>query len=206
MSLKLIHLICALLLIGAFVSASAGADANAPYDAANNSTTTNSSITNSTGINATINTTINTTINVTINDAAIAATNETVQNETVVPENAIVLAPIEAAPQENETAPAQNETAPAQNETAPQENATVVPEVTQEIAPVGSTLGTSALVAGPMQIGSSVRAAFDVSGAAGTPQTFSINGQPLHQEAYTVGLPAKTIMDLSALPFFINKI
>jgi hypothetical protein len=57
-----------------------------------------------------------------------------------------------------------------------------------------------------MQIGSSQRTVYAIGGIGRTPNQFSIDGKALAQGAYEVGLPAKTIMDLSALPFFVNKI
>jgi hypothetical protein len=55
-------------------------------------------------------------------------------------------------------------------------------------------------------MGSSQNSVFAVSRLSSSPATFSIENQPLHKEAYEVGLPAETIMDLSALPFYVNKI
>jgi hypothetical protein len=57
-----------------------------------------------------------------------------------------------------------------------------------------------------MEIGSPQRTIFVIGGGEMTPPLFSIDGTALPQEAYQVGLPAETIMDLSTLPFFINKI
>ena len=100
----------------------------------------------------------------------------------------------------NETLPVQNETAPASNETAP-ENVLLATE------PVSVSSQSSApLAIGSIQTGSSQKSVFAVSRLAGSPATFSIESQPLHKEAYEVGLPAETIMDLSALPFYVNKI
>jgi hypothetical protein len=57
-----------------------------------------------------------------------------------------------------------------------------------------------------MQKGSAQMSVFSISNLAGSPATFSIENQPLSKEAYKVGLPAETIMDLSALPFYLNRI
>lgn len=131
------------------------------------------------------------------------ALNETATNETAAAESMPVAAP-EAAPAENETVIApteasvpqnETETAPAQ-EAAPSENATPAIETVPDI-PVVQPGGTT--------IGSVERTTFAVSGIGRSPNQFSIDGKSLSQGAYAVGLPAKTIMDLSALPFFINK-
>jgi len=93
-----------------------------------------------------------------------------------------------------------NETAPASNETA-SENVLLATE------PVSVSSQSSApLAIGSIQMGSSQNSVFAVSRLASSPATFSIENQPLHKEAYEVGLPAETIMDLSALPFYVNKI
>jgi hypothetical protein len=137
-----------------------------------------------------------------LNETAI---NETATNETVAAESVPVAAP-EATPAENETTVAPIETAAPQNETettsapaqeaAPSENATPTIE-TVPVIPVAQPDGT--------MIGSVERTTFAVSGIGRSPNQFSIDGKSLSQGAYAVGLPAKTIMDLSALPFFINK-
>jgi hypothetical protein len=129
-------------------------------------------------------------------------TNETALNETVSAENEPAPAS-EIIPAQNETPVApievvapQNETAPAP-ETTPSENATAAVETIPAI-PV--------LQPGGMQIGSPQRTTFAIGGTGRTPNQFTINGNSLAQGAYEIGLPAETIMDLSALPFFVNKI
>ena len=129
------------------------------------------------------------------------ASNETALNETVSAENEPAPAS-EIIPAQNETPIApievvapQNETAPAP-ETTPSENATAAVETIPAI-PV--------LQPGGMQIGSPQRTTFAIGGSGRTPSLFSINGNSLAQGAYEIGLPAETIMDLSALPFFVNK-
>lgn len=141
--------------------------------------------------------------------------NNTTQNATtsepiiVVANENVIEAPIEIIPAQNETllAPieviaAQNETVPAQ-ETNLSENATATVE---EIAVVEETIAGPVLQPGAMQIGSPQRTVFAIGGIGTSPNLFSIDGKALAQGAYEVGLPAKTIMDLSALPFFLNKI
>jgi|WetSurMetagenome_2_1015567.scaffolds.fasta_scaffold00506_19 hypothetical protein len=135
-----------------------------------------------------------------LNETAI---NETATNETVAAENMPVAVP-EAARAENETTVAPTEATAPQNvtetapalEAAPSENATPAIE-TVPIIPVAQPGGT--------MIGSVERTTFAVSGIGRSPNQFSIDGKSLSQGAYAVGLPARTIMDLSALPFFINK-
>jgi hypothetical protein len=133
--------------------------------------------------------------------------NETASNETALNETAsIEFIPAlswEIIPAQNETPVApievvspQNETAPAP-ETTPSENATAAVEALPAV-PV--------LQPGGMQIGSPQRTTFAIGGTGRTPSLFSINGNSLAQGAYEIGLPAETIMDLSALPFFVNKI
>ena len=79
------------------------------------------------------------------------------------------------------------------------ENVTVVAEpITASPIPV-------ALQPGAMQIGSPQRTTFTIGGIERTPSLFPIDSKALAQDAYKVGLPAETIMDLSALPFFVNK-
>lgn len=131
------------------------------------------------------------------------ALNDTATNETVAAESVPVAEP-EAAPAENDTAFAPTEAAAPENETetapaqeaAPSENATPAIE-TVPVIPVAQPGGT--------MIGSEQRTTFAVSGIGRSPNQFSIDGKSLSQGAYAVGLPARTIMDLSALPFFINK-
>jgi hypothetical protein len=128
--------------------------------------------------------------------------NETTSNETASAENTpapapeVVLAqnetpvvPIEVVAPQNETAPAA-ETTPSENATAAVETIPVVPALQSE----------------GMQIGYPQRTTFAIGGTGRTPNLFSINGNSLAQGAYEIGLPAETIMDLSALPFFVNKI
>jgi hypothetical protein len=129
------------------------------------------------------------------------------QNATAPAANETVLAAAEVVPVQNETIPAiskavapQNATDPAQNATAP-DNASTLAE----------TIGMAGLIPvvsqpGAMAIGYPQRNVFAIGGSRMTPSFFSINGKALAQQAYQVGLPAETIMDLSALPFFINKI
>lgn len=150
----------------------------------------------------------NTTLNATTSEPIIAAANESVTEAPALStEMANETAPIETALNEtasteimpapaSEVVPAQNETAPAP-EATPSENVTAVVETLPAI-PVLEPSG--------MQIGSPQRTTFAIGGTGRTPNLFSINGNSLAQGAYEIGLPAETIMDLSALPFFVNKI
>jgi len=166
--------------------------------------------------NATMNNTTllnNTTLNASVIEVPILPTetaNETALNETVSAENESALAASEIIPVQNETVPVQNETAStpieviaAQNETAPAQNTTLSENVTAVLEPIAAS---PVLQPGAMQIGSSQRTVYAIGGIGKTPNQFSIDGKALAQGAYEVGLPAKTIMDLSALPFFVNKI
>ncbi len=113
----------------------------------------------------------------------------------------------ETAPASNDTVPALNETLPVQNETAPASNETASENVLLATEPISvSSQSSVPLAIGSIQTGSSQNSVFAVSRLASSPATFSIENQPLHKEAYEVGLPAETIMDLSALPFYVNKI
>ena len=185
MNNQIIYFTCALFAMAA-IAAVAAQDNSTILD---NSTMNNTSLLNNTTLNASINETAPAS-----NDTA-PALNETlpVQNETAPALN-------ETAPALNETLPVQNETAPALNETAP-ENAL---QASESVSVSGQS--SAPLAIGSIQTGSSQKSVFAVSRLASSPATFSIENQPLHKEAYEVGLPAETIMDLSALPFYINKI
>jgi hypothetical protein len=148
-------------------------------------------------INASLNNTTllnNTTQNATTSEPAIAAENESA-----------IQAPAALAETANETA--LNDT--VTNETAATESLPVVaPEATpsENATPAIEAVPAIPLVQpGGMMIGSVQKTTFAVSSIGRAPNQFSIDGKALAQDAYEVGLPAKTIMDLSALPFFINK-
>ncbi|MDD2755443.1 MAG: hypothetical protein PHS80_07925 [Methanothrix sp.] len=165
----------------------------------------NASLNNTTLLN-------NTTFNATTSEPIIAAANESVTeapvlstemvNETASTEIMPALAS-EAIPAQNETPVAPIEVVAPQNETAPATKATASENATAavETLPVIPALQSSG-----MQIGSPQRTTYAIGGTGRTPNLFSINGNSLAQGAYEIGLPAETIMDLSALPFFVNKI
>lgn len=137
----------------------------------------------------------NTTFNATTSEPIIAAANESVTEAPVLSTEMVN----ETASTEIMPAPA-SEVIPAQNETpeaTPSENATAAVE-TLPVIPALQSEG--------MQIGSPQKTTFAIGGTGRTPNLFSINGNSLAQGAYEIGLPAETIMDLSALPFFVNKI
>jgi hypothetical protein len=176
--------------------------------------------------NATMNNTTllnNTTLNASVIEAPILPTetaNDTASIETVSAGNESALAASEITPDQNEavvvqneTVPVQNETIPtqieviaAQNETVPAQNVTMSENVTVAAEPV-STVSPKPAVSQPetIRIESPRRAAFAMGGE-NTPSLFQIGGKALPQEAYKVDLPAKTIMDMSSMPFFSNKI
>ena len=129
------------------------------------------------------------------------------QNATAPAANETVLAAPEIIPVQNETMPAISEAIAAQNATAPAQNATAPDNASTP----AETIGMASLIPAvsqprAMAIGSPQRNVFTIGGSRMTPSFFSISGKALAQQAYQVGLPAETIMDLSALPFFINKI
>jgi hypothetical protein len=174
-----------------------------------NATMNNTTLLNNTTLIATTSEPVIVAANETVIEAPVLpaeTANETAQNETASAGNEsapvaseLIPAPIETAPAPIEAVAAQNETAPAQNTTTPlSENTTAIAEPIINASP--------ALQPGAMQIGSPQRTAYAIGGIAKSPNLFSIDGKALAQGAYEVGLPAKTIMDLSALPFFINKI
>jgi hypothetical protein len=121
------------------------------------------------------------------------ALNNATLNNTTLNASAIEAPVIEANAAQNETAPAQNVTLP--------ENATVA-------TPPVSTAGIAPAISQPKvtQVGSPQKAVAAIGGGESAPSTLSIGGNALPKGAHEVGLPAKTIMDLSALPFFTNKI
>jgi hypothetical protein len=193
MSLKLIYFACVLFVIGAIIPAYAQGSATVLDNSANNST-------------ALLN---NTTLNASLNESTIVPANEVPvvgANETAI------LSANDTAEQLNDTTPAQmpspaaqNVAAPVQNETSPSETPLLPENVTGSAVPEEtSSLPSSATQAGPTQIGPSQKSVYAIGGSARTPSPFSIDGQSLPQEAYQIGLPAKTIMDLSVMPFFTN--
>lgn len=148
------------------------------------------------------NTTMNATSNATLNDTAIAPPLEATlaANETMPP------AANETQPAEDGVASDLNESLSAENETASAENLAM-----QEIAAPAASLGGSDAVASVRALGganriASSQSAFAIGGGASTPNLFSIGGRYMLKEAYDAGLPAETIMDLSTMPFYINKI
>ena len=155
----------------------------------------------------------NTTTNASVIEAPILPTetaNETASIEIVSAENESALAASEPIPVQNEAAVVQNETAPtqieeiaAQNETVPAQNVTMPESITVAAEPA-STVITMPVVSRPVvvQIESPRMTAFALGGEM-APSLFQIDGKSLPQAAYEVGLPAKTIMDLSTMPFFI---
>ena len=144
---------------------------------------------------------------VTAQDNSTILDNSTMNNVSLLNNTTLNASMNETLPASNDTAPALNETLPVQNETAPASNETASENVLLATEPVSVSSQSSApLAIGSIQMGSSQNSVFAVSRLASSPVTFSIENQPLHKEAYEVGLPAETIMDLSALPFYVNKI
>lgn len=117
----------------------------------------------------------NTTGNATMN-------NTTLLNNTTLNASAIEVSvlPTETA---DETAPTQVEAIAAQNETVQAQNATM-PAAPRPVV---------------VQLGYPQRAVSAIGGGETVPSTLPIDGKALSQMAYEVGLPAKTIMDLSAM-------
>lgn len=195
MNNQIIYFTCALFAMAAITAVTAQ-DNSTILD---NSTMNNVSLLNNTTLNASVNETVTTPF---------AETESAAANETVMPSgNETLPVQNETAPALNDTAPALNETLPVQNETAPASNETAPENALQASESVSVSGQSSApLAIGSIQTGSSQKSVFAVSRLASSPATFSIENQPLHKEAYEVGLPAETIMDLSALPFYVNKI
>jgi hypothetical protein len=182
MSKQFIQFASVLFMLAALLAVSAQENTTA----LNNATMNNTTLLNNTTLNASV-------IEVPI--LPIETANEIIpaQNETVPVQN-------EPAPTQIEEIASQNETAPAQD-TTQSENITAVAEPVSTISPI-----PLALQPGAMQIGSPQRTTFTIGGIGRTPSLFPIDSKALAQDAYKVGLPAETIMDLSALPFFVNKI
>lgn len=178
MSKKFIYFASVLFMLAAILSASAQENTAA----LNNASLNNTAILNNTTLNA-----------------------SAIEGPILPMETANDTAPVENASAENETVPVQNETSlveeiATQNEIVP-ENVTSAAEPVSTASPLPVVLQPEV-----MSIGSAQRAVFAIGGGQTSPNLFSIDGKALPQGAYEVGLPAKTIMDLSALPFFVNKI
>jgi len=205
MSKQYIYSASILIMLAALLAVSAQEDTASLSDAAMNNTT----LLNNTTLNASL--------------------NETVIETPIAPAEIVnEMAPIETVSEANESSPAASEIIPVQNETAAVQNETV-PVLAEEIAPQDviiplqndtvsdnvTLVAEPVTIASPMQeasqtgvipIGSPQRNVFAIGGSQKSPNLFSIDGKALAQGAFEVGLPAKTIMDLSALPFFTNKI
>jgi hypothetical protein len=219
MSKQVIYLASVLFMIAAVLAVSAQ-DITATM---NNTTMNNTTLLNNTTLNASLNQTFNATasepVSVASNETVIEApifpaetANETAIIETVSAENETAPVASEIIPFQNETVMEQNETTitqpeviEAQNETAPAQNITMLENVTLVAEPVSTASLIPVSQPGVMQIGSPQKTAFAIGGIGRTPSLFPIDSKALSQDAYKIGLPAETIMDLSALPFFINK-
>jgi hypothetical protein len=182
MSKQFMYFASILFMMAAILAVSAQEDTAAlSNDTMNNTTLLN---------NTTLNASLNETLDVTTSEPVSVASDEIVIEAPILP--------AETTPAQIEEIAAQNETAPAQNVTIPEDVA--IPEEAVSTAspmPVASQPGV-------MQLGSAGRTVFAIGGE--NPNLFSIDGKTLHEEAHEVGLPAKTVMDLGNLPFFINKI
>ncbi|HUS74878.1 MAG TPA: hypothetical protein VMY43_02605 [Methanothrix sp.] len=216
MSKQFMHFTCVLFMMTALLAVSAQEDTTA----LSNDTMNNTTLLNNTTLNASVNETTSEPVSIASNETMIEAlilpaetANETAPIEIISAENETSPAASEIIPVQNETVAVQNETAPsqieaiaAQNETMPAQNVTMPENVTavEETVSTASPM-PAAPQSGAMQIGSAEKTAFAIGGER-TPSLFPINSKALTQEAYEVGLPAETIMDLSALPFFTNKI
>jgi hypothetical protein len=183
MSKRSIQFACVLFMLAAILAVSAQENTTA----LNNATMNNTTLLNNTTL-----TEVTVLPTETANETApaVSAENESAPASEIIPaQNETPIAPTEAVVSQNETAPAP-ETATSENVTAALETIPAVP----------------VLQPGGMQIGSPQRTTFAIGGITRTPNQFTINGNSLAQGAYEIGLPAETIMDLSALPFFVNKI
>lgn len=198
MSKRSIQFACVLFTLAAVLAVSAQENTTAM----NNASMNNITLLNNTTQNATTSEPIIAAANESVIEAPILPT-ETALNETVSVENEAPPAP-EVIPAQNETPLAPVEVVAAQNETAPAEE--IIPSENANTAAIETIPAVPVLQPGGMQIGSPQRNTFAIGGIGRTPNQFSIDGKALAQGAYEIGLPAKTIMDLSALPFFVNKI
>ncbi len=173
----------------------------------NTTSLSNASMNNTTLLN---NTTLNASLNETVIVTPIAPTeivNDTAPIEIVSEANVSSPAASEIIPVQNETVPALAEEIAPQDVIVPLQNDTVSDNITlvAEPATIASPM-PAASQTGVIPIGSPQRNVFAIGGSQKSPNLFSIDGKALAQGAFEVGLPAKTIMDLSALPFFTNKI
>jgi hypothetical protein len=141
--------------------------------------------------------------------AMLAVTAVTAQDNSTILDNSTMnnTSANDTLPVQNETAPVSNETASASNDTEPAVSSTTLGNALLAPESISASSPSPAPIAiGSLQKGSSQKSVFAISNLINSPATFSIENQPLHKEAYEVGLPAETIMDLSALPFYLNNI
>lgn len=143
------------------------------------------------------NTTSNVTSNATFNESVIAPT----EPATLAQTNDTMASPLDmssAVADQDDTMPAENETAPAENLTS-----------AESIAPIAAADNAGAMP-GPMALGGSNlitkpgKPIYAIGAAASTPGIFPIGKEYLPDQAFNAGMSAETIMDLSALPFYIN--
>jgi hypothetical protein len=141
------------------------------------------------------NTTSNTTSNATINESEM----EPLVPALIVETNETLLSPVNASPDVadmDNTVPVENETAPAETLTSAERTAPLA--VSKDAETEVLALGGSNLITKPE------RSVYAIGTPAGTSGVFSIGKEYLPDQAYDAGMSAETIMDLSALPFYIN--
>jgi hypothetical protein len=142
------------------------------------------------------NTTTNITSNVTSNESAI----EPLVPAAIVDTNLTMASPVNTSADVADmdiAVPAENETAPAETLTSAQSTAPLAVSNGAETRVLA--LGGANLVTKPE------RSIYAIGTASSTPGVFSIGKEYLPEQAYNAGMSAETIMDLSALPFYTNR-
>ena len=182
---KSVYIACLLLAMAAFLPASAQEQA----------IDINGSLMNGT---ATLNNTLNSsTSNATFNESTVAP----LVPATIAESSETLASPMDASPSLadlDESMPAENETVPAENLTSIESSAPIAVSEAAVAEPGVMALGGSSLITKPE------KPIYAIGAAAGTPGIFPIGKVYLPDQAYNAGMSAETIMDLSALPFYIN--
>ena len=174
-----------------FIMAVAAASAQEQAVVINNSTMNSTAALNNFTINITSNATSNESIIPTIVPAVMA------EAET----NGTLAAPIDATTSVSDTeiaAREENESAAVEDQFSPESAAPTAVAGSAGAKPGVLPLGGSNLITKPDKPIFAIGASSDLSG------TFSIGKDYLPEQAYNAGMSARTIMDLSALPFYIN--
>ena len=143
------------------------------------------------------NTTSNVTSNATFNESTLAP----LVPATIAESSETLASPMDASPSladQDESMPAENETVPAENLTSIESSAPIAVSEAAVAEPGVMALGGSSLITKPE------KPIYAIGAASGKPGIFPIGKVYLPDQAYNAGMSAETIMDLSALPFYIN--